>query len=78
MFQIITTFSVVDNMKEQFYAQQGKISRFDILAITSPVFLLLYDFFFGSPLFLKMDYLSSLDPGKMIRKSRSFLMTLKS
>ena len=45
MFQIITTFSVVDNMKEQFYAQQGKISRFGILAITSPVFLLLYDFF---------------------------------
>lgn len=25
--KIITTFSVVDNMKEQFYAQQGKISR---------------------------------------------------
>ena len=28
LFQIITTFSVVDNMKQQFYAQQGKISRF--------------------------------------------------
>ncbi|XP_062155416.1 uncharacterized protein LOC133863483 [Alnus glutinosa] len=27
--KIITTFSVVDNMKEQFYAQQGKISRKD-------------------------------------------------
>ncbi|KAA8539396.1 hypothetical protein F0562_026088 [Nyssa sinensis] len=27
--KIITTFSVVDNMKEQFYAQQGKISRND-------------------------------------------------
>jgi uncharacterized membrane protein len=39
--QIITTFSVVDNMKEQFYAQQGKISRFDILAVTSPVFCFL-------------------------------------
>ncbi|XP_028801490.1 spindle pole body component 110 [Neltuma alba] len=25
--KIITTFSVVDNMKQQFYAQQGKISR---------------------------------------------------
>ncbi|GMP22850.1 hypothetical protein CsSME_00000678 [Camellia sinensis var. sinensis] len=27
--KIITTFSIVDNMKEQFYAQQGKISRKD-------------------------------------------------
>ncbi|KAF7146988.1 hypothetical protein RHSIM_Rhsim03G0125700 [Rhododendron simsii] len=27
--KIITTFSVVDNMKEQFYAQDGKISRKD-------------------------------------------------
>ncbi|KAJ1436400.1 hypothetical protein SESBI_04434 [Sesbania bispinosa] len=27
--KIITTFSVVDNMKQQFYAQQGKISRKD-------------------------------------------------
>uniref|UniRef100_A0A5B7CAL5 Uncharacterized protein n=1 Tax=Davidia involucrata TaxID=16924 RepID=A0A5B7CAL5_DAVIN len=27
--KIITTYSVVDNMKEQFYAQQGKISRND-------------------------------------------------
>ncbi|XP_027363466.1 uncharacterized protein LOC113871008 isoform X2 [Abrus precatorius] len=27
--KIITTFSVVDNMKQQFYAQQGKISRND-------------------------------------------------
>ncbi|KAL6980448.1 hypothetical protein U1Q18_022086 [Sarracenia purpurea var. burkii] len=27
--QIITIFSVVDNMKEQFYAQEGKISRKD-------------------------------------------------
>ncbi|TKY50625.1 hypothetical protein E2542_SST22129 [Spatholobus suberectus] len=27
--KIITTFSVVDNMKRQFYAQQGKISRKD-------------------------------------------------
>ena len=27
-FQIITTFSVVDNMKEQFYAQESKISRY--------------------------------------------------
>ncbi|GAB4854872.1 hypothetical protein Ancab_023458 [Ancistrocladus abbreviatus] len=27
--KIITTFSVVDNMKEQFYAQQGKFSRKD-------------------------------------------------
>lgn len=29
LFQIITTFSVVDNMKEQFYAQQAKVSRYD-------------------------------------------------
>lgn len=29
LFQIITTFSVVDNMKEQFYAEQAKISRCD-------------------------------------------------
>jgi len=29
-FQIITTFSVVDNIKQQFYAQQGRISRFCI------------------------------------------------
>ncbi|KAL7215146.1 hypothetical protein ACSBR1_027333 [Camellia fascicularis] len=27
--KIITTFSVVDNMKEQFYTQQGKVSRED-------------------------------------------------
>ncbi|KAJ7975888.1 coiled-coil domain-containing protein 18 isoform X2 [Quillaja saponaria] len=27
--KIVTTFSVVDNMKEQFYAQQGKVSRKD-------------------------------------------------
>ncbi|GMP68721.1 hypothetical protein CsSME_00028249 [Camellia sinensis var. sinensis] len=32
--KIITTFSVVDNMKEQFYTQQGKVSREDDARVT--------------------------------------------
>lgn len=34
-FQIITTFSVVDNMKQQFYAQQGNITRFWIFFLSN-------------------------------------------
>lgn len=28
LFQIVTMFSVVDNMKEQFHAQESKVSRY--------------------------------------------------
>jgi len=42
LFQIITTFSVVDNMKQQFYAQQGNISRFCIFFLTNYVGFLCY------------------------------------
>lgn len=42
LFQIITTFSVVDNMKQQFYAQQGNISRFYIFFLTYYVGFLCY------------------------------------
>lgn len=33
--KIITTFSVVDNMKQQFYAQQGNITRFWIFFLSN-------------------------------------------
>ncbi|KAF8397568.1 hypothetical protein HHK36_016488 [Tetracentron sinense] len=37
--KIITTFSVVDNMKEQFYAQHGKNSRFIVYSVLHISFL---------------------------------------
>lgn len=67
LLQIITTFSVVDNMKEQFYAQQGKISRFDILAITLPVLFFYFIFFVWVQNFpSKCNTLAPIHPGKMI------------
>lgn len=41
LFQIITTFSVVDNMKAHFYSEQARTSRYEFLV----VYLVLFFFF---------------------------------
>lgn len=78
LFQIITTFSVVDNMKEQFFAQQGKISRFHIVA-NFTCFVFRFMIFLGVWNFPSNWIIWPLvDTGKKIQRSRSFLMTLRS
>ena len=63
---IITTFSVVDNMKEQFYAQHGKTSRYDsIFGYAMAVF--------NWPFFKPSIPGLLLKTGKKIQESKNYL-----
>lgn len=38
LLQIITTFSVVDNIKEQFYGPRAEISRYELVGVYNYLF----------------------------------------
>lgn len=89
LFQIITTFSVVDNMKEQFYSERAKTFRYECLVVYSVVYSSSssFVFFFVFPWYTifedafhktpEDDLLGLSILGKMTQGLRSCLMILK-